>query len=308
MKKISAKAERPRSLANGPSILPNHSDETSREVEDIKRVQRGTKRIGRSLRGTAGAEPVFSSEPLIAYNYDPGLARHEEVVITVKTTLQVHKNDRQEKHMRRSSAEVFGREAARPYVLGIVAAFSLAHDRFDWGLAESKWAFSALEAYAVDVWENKMGLAGANYVWLIDMESGEVRSYRDAWLSQSHTVQFSADGKRLLVVSSRFDAVIEFDTESGEVVWQWFAWDHGYDRSNLGHYVVRSPDKSEVLKAMGHEVLLWTTRGSSNSVSPLDCARHASKARATTLTERSSSVYSIKERASSSTKLRASTA
>ncbi|HEY2990442.1 MAG TPA: hypothetical protein VGL11_22190, partial [Candidatus Binatia bacterium] len=202
------------------------------------------------------AEPVFTSEPLIAYRYDPGLARNEKVAVTVKTTLQLHKNDRQEEQMKRPSAEVFGREAARSYVYGFVAAFPLSHDRFNWTLAESEWAFSALEPYAIDAWGNKMGLAGANYVWLIDMDSGQVRYCRDPWLSQSHTVQFSANGKRLLVVSSGFDAVTEFDTESGEVVWQWFAWEHGYDRSKLGHYVVRSPERSEALKAMGQEVFL----------------------------------------------------
>jgi hypothetical protein len=208
------------------------------------------------LRDTGGADPVFSSEPLIAYKYDPGLARREEVVVTVKTTLQLEKNQRQEGYMKRPNAEVFGREAARPYLLGIVAAFSLAHDRFDWTLAESKWAFSAVEPYGVDAWENKMALATANYVRLIDMHTGEGGFCQHPWLNQAHTVEFSADGKKLLVGAAGFDAVFEFDTASGEVVWEWFAWDHGFDRSKLGHYVVRSAATCKTLAAMGHEVLL----------------------------------------------------
>ena len=44
--------------------------------------------------------------------------------------------------------------------------------------------------------------------------------------------------------------------QSGEVVWEWFAWDHGFDRSKLGHYVVRSAARCRALAAMGHEVLL----------------------------------------------------
>lgn len=209
----------------------------------------------RMLREEFKAEPIFSSVPLISYKYDPQLARNEKVVVTVKTTLQIHKNDRQEEQMKRANPEVFGREKARPYVYGFVAAFPLSHDRLNWTLAESEWAFSALEPYAVDIWGNKMALAGANYVWLINMDTGEVRPYRDPWLSQAHTVQFSADGKRLLVTSAGFDAILEFDTETRQVVWQWFAWDHGFDRSKLGHYVVRSHKKSETLKAMGQEVL-----------------------------------------------------
>jgi hypothetical protein len=38
------------------------------------------------------------------------------------------------------------------------------------------------------------------------------------------------------------------------VIWEWFAWEHGFEQSQLGHYVVRSPQRSEALKAQGHEV------------------------------------------------------
>jgi hypothetical protein len=269
VKKRGAKGKRSRSLRLKPNIPPHHSDESSPQVEPIRRVPaddlgkftdfnrpRATNRIGRSSRGVVWVEPVFSSEPLIAYRYDPGLARREEVVVTIKTTLQLAKNDRQAENMKKPSPEVFGREAARPYLLGIVAAFSLAHDRFDWSLADSKWAFSAVEPYGVDAKRNMMALATANSVRLIDMDTREGRFCQNPWLNQAHTVEFSADGKKLLVGSAGFDAVFEFDTASGEVVWQWFAWDHGFDRSKLGHYVVRSAAKFRRLAAMGHEVML----------------------------------------------------
>jgi hypothetical protein len=238
----------------GERALRAPADDLGKFTDFIR--QRRTNRSTRSSRGTAGTEPVFSSEPLIAYKYDPGLARREEVMVTIKTTLQLEKNQRLEGHMKRPNPEVFGREAARPYLLGIVAAFSLAHDRFDWSLVESKWAFSVVEPYGVDARGNKMALATANSVRLIDMHTGKARSCQNPWLNQAHTVEFSADGKKLLVGSAGFDAVFEFDTASGEVVWQWFAWDHGFDRSKLGHYVVRSAARCRTLAAMGHDVLL----------------------------------------------------
>ncbi len=269
MKKIAATGERALPLPKGPNNLLHHADESSREMDDIKRApdddrekltdfirQRRTNRITRSSRDDAGIEPVFSSEPLIAYKYDASLGRHEDVMLTVKTTLQLEKNDRQADDMNRTNAGVFGREAARPYVLGLVAAFSLAHDRFDWSLTESKWAFSVVEPYSMDAWGNKIALATAHSVRLIDMDTGEARSCQNPWLNQGHTVEFSADGKKLLVGSSGFDAVFEFDTASGKVIWEWFAWDHGFDRSKLGHYIVRSAARCRTLSAMGHEVLL----------------------------------------------------
>jgi hypothetical protein len=193
---------------------------------------------------------------MVAYKYDHSLAQHEEVILTVKTTLQLEKNDYQADLMSSANLGVFGREEARPYVLGIVAAFSLAHDRFDWGLAEAKWAFSTVEPYGVHASGNKMALATAQSVQLINMNTGEARLCHEPWLNQGHTVEFSPDGKKLLVASSGFDAVFEFDTESGDVLWQWFAWDHGFDRSKLGHYVVRSEARRKELASMAQEVLL----------------------------------------------------
>jgi hypothetical protein len=267
VKKTASKRERPGPLRNGSNILPHRSDESGHETGDIKRapadeekftdfIRQNRTNKARSSHVTAGIEPVFSSEPLIAYKYNPGLGRHEDVMLTVKTTLQLNKNDRQAEHMNRTSADVFGREMARPYVLGFVAAFSLAHDRFDWTLAEAKWAFSVVEPYGVDAFGNKMALATAKYVQLIDMDTGEAKFCQDPWLNQAHTVEFSPDGKKLLVGSAGFDAVFEFDTASGEVVWEWFAWDHGFDRSKLGHYVVRSAARCRTLAAKGYEVLL----------------------------------------------------
>jgi hypothetical protein len=205
---------------------------------------------------TSGQEPVFLSEPLTAYRYDPSLGRHEELILTIKTTLQLEKNDYQADLLNKTNEGVFGREAARPYVLGLVASFPLAHDQFDWTLAESKWAFSAVEPYGIDACQRQMALATAKAVQLINMNTGEARWCHNSWLNQGHTVEFSPDGTKLLVGSSGFDAVFEFSTQTGEVVWQWFAWDHGFDRSKLGHYVVRSEARSEALRAQGHDVLL----------------------------------------------------
>jgi hypothetical protein len=101
-----------------------------------------------------------------------------------------------------------------------------------------------------------MALATAQSVQLINMDTGEAKFLRNPWLNQAHTVEFSADGKKLLVGSAGFDAVFEFDTASGELLWEWFAWDHGFDRSKLGHFVVRSAERCKTLAAMGHKVLL----------------------------------------------------
>jgi len=163
------------------------------------------------------------------------------------------------RQIKRPSPDVFGREVARSYVYGLVAAFSLSHDRFT-GLWPSRNGLFRARAYAIDVWGNKWGwparITSGSSIW----SPGEVKSCRDAWLSQSHTVQFLRRWKKASVVSSGFDAVIEFDTESGEVVWQWFAWDHGYiDRSGNIMWFVR-PKKQNAESDGGTKSCLWTSR------------------------------------------------
>lgn len=236
------------------SILPG-DDGRRGNIDDLTKSLRN-KRVARLLRHHGDGESVFSSEPLISFTHDAKLGRRETVVVTIKTTLQVHKNDRQEEQMRRPAAEVFGREAARHYVPGIVAAFSLNHDRFSWDLRESDWSFSAVEPYSVDVWGDLLALSGGNYVWLVNLKTGEKRSCLHPWLCQVHTAKFSEDGSRLLVASAGFDAIFEFDTHSTKVVWEWFAWEHGFEQSPLGHFVVRSEERGKALAALGHKVLL----------------------------------------------------
>jgi hypothetical protein len=269
VKKAAGKDERSRALPKGPNYLLHNSSESSRKMKKFECAlgdnrkdlihsitHPSTKGTLRSSKVIAGTKPIFLSEPLIAYRYDPSLAQREEVILTVKTMLQLEKNEYQAELMKKPNQGVFGREAVRPYVLGMVAAFSLAYNRFDWSLAEAKWAFSAVEPYGVAASRNKMALATAKSVQLINMDSGEAKLCYSPWLNQGHTVEFSPDAKKLLVGSSGFDAVFEFDTESGEVLWEWFAWDHGFDRSKLGHFVVRSAERYTTLAIMGHEVLL----------------------------------------------------
>jgi hypothetical protein len=267
MEKISAKSELLYCSHEEPKDLPHHSN-PDREMVNIGTVvndlgkdpnlkkQRRTYDVVRLSNGTASEESGFSSEPLMLYEYDPNLGAHEEVIFTVKTMLQLEKNEYQAELMKSANLGVFGRDAARPYVLGIVAGFSLAHDRLDWSLAEAKWAFSSVEPYGVAVRENQLALATAKSVQLTDMDTGEVKLCHNPWLNQGHTVEFSADGKKLLVGSSGFDAVFEFDSDSAKVIWAWFAWDHGFDRSVLGHHVVRSEFRRKALAAKDHEVVL----------------------------------------------------
>ena len=101
-----------------------------------------------------------------------------------------------------------------------------------------------------------MALATAKSVRLIDMDTGQARSCHNPWLNQGHTVEFSPTERNSWLdqpVSTRFLNLIrqaEMSFGSGS------PWDHGFDRSNLGHYVVRSAARYRALDPIRHEVLL----------------------------------------------------
>lgn len=195
-------------------------------------------------------------EDLVTFRHDDHLGRNLRIIATVKNCFQVDKNQRQEAQRARQNPEIHGREKVRPFYYGLVAAYSLENDRFTWDLAHADWSFSSLEPYCIDIFDNLMALCGGNYVEIVNIHNGVKRSFTHPWLRQAHSVQFSQDGRRLLVSSSGFDAVFEFDVASGKTCWEWFAWDNGLDQSRLGEYYVRTRERAESLSAQGHKVVL----------------------------------------------------
>jgi hypothetical protein len=212
--------------------------------------------MDKSLQLASIPDTESTVEELATFRHDFHLGRDLRIIATVKNCFQVDKNVRQEAQRARQNPEIHGREKVRPFYYGLVAAYSLAHDKFTWDLADAEWSFSSLEPYCIDIFGNLMALCGGNYVEIVDMVSGVKRSLTHPWLRQAHSVQFSKDGCRLLVSSSGFDAVFEFDVFSGKTCWEWFAWDNGLDQSRLGEYYVRTRERAEELTAQGHKVVL----------------------------------------------------
>ena len=76
--------------------------------------------------------------------------------------------------------------------------------------------------------QGKLAYSSENVVHLI--QKGEKRAFTDPWFSYIHTVDFSADGMRILVSSSGFDAIFEYDIEKSERSYEWWAWENGFDQ------------------------------------------------------------------------------
>jgi len=86
------------------------------------------------------------------------------------------------------------------------------------------------EPRGIDVAKDMIAISTENVVHVI-RESG-IERIDDPWFSYIHTVQFNhrhaAD--RLLVSSSGFDCIFEYDLATFEKTWEWFAWEHGFQK------------------------------------------------------------------------------
>jgi hypothetical protein len=81
------------------------------------------------------------------------------------------------------------------------------------------------------------GLASAAGRWAYSLENkviilvgSERFELHDPWFSYIHTVSFNPQHEdRILVTSSGFDCIIEYDFRTGKKCWEWFAWENGLD-------------------------------------------------------------------------------
>lgn len=112
-----------------------------------------------------------------------------------------------------------------------VAQGGLVYIEIDRGLISNYEILSFLpEPRGIAVAKDMMAVSTENVVHVINNKG--VERIDNPWFSYIHTVQFNhchaAD--RLLVSSSGFDCIFEYDLSSFEKTWEWFAWEHGFKK------------------------------------------------------------------------------
>jgi hypothetical protein len=78
---------------------------------------------------------------------------------------------------------------------------------------------------------SKKGLfafSSENKVYLVDEE---IRVINNPWFSYIHTVDFCNEDKKLLISSSGFDLLLEYDLDTLEKSYEWSAWENGFNIS-----------------------------------------------------------------------------
>lgn len=97
-------------------------------------------------------------------------------------------------------------------------------------------------------------LSDVDSVLLVDADAHVLKTYSHPFFAFLHSVSFDSDSQRFLVVSSGYDCLVEMDLE-GNVCWEWFAWEHGFNPTLEGVYMFRSQEQANRMRAMGNQVL-----------------------------------------------------
>jgi hypothetical protein len=90
-----------------------------------------------------------------------------------------------------------------------------------------------------------------NFVYLLDRKFKEIGKISNNLMNDIHSVLLSKSSDKLLVVSTGVDLIMETDLE-GNVVWQWWAIDNGYNLNQFG-------EQCSIEKHVDHRKLSYPT-------------------------------------------------
>ena len=115
------------------------------------------------------------------------------------------------------------------------------------------------EPRGIDRKEGILAFSSENKVFSVSEE--DIKEICDIWFSYIHTVDISNDGTNILVSSSGFDCIFEYDLLSGNKTSEWFAWENGINKGfdpKTGEEVLLTRNEMEAkeYKAAGFNHLL----------------------------------------------------
>ena len=114
------------------------------------------------------------------------------------------------------------------------------------------------EPRGVDAVNERFAVAAEDTVFVFD--SGETYQLQYPWFSYIHTIAFSPHRDHtLLVASSGLDCIFEFDYRSGQLLWEWFAWENGFNKSfdseGKEQYLCRTLEEKRALEEQGKNAI-----------------------------------------------------
>jgi hypothetical protein len=208
--------------------------------------------------------------------FDPGAFSPVDLHLVVKSQDQ---KERRSRLIEAAKKGRIGRFEERPVAEGLVVKGRLDSPRgiFDTSLGS---ILRLREPRGLVLLDNGTMLV-AEIDRVLHMEaSGQVlRSYSLPGFGFLHSIERNADGTRLLVVCSGYDLIAEIDLASGEFVWDWLAWEHGFNPNLDGTYLARNPEHhAEFTKRGLHARLVDFTERKAHGLMTTERSNHPNTA------------------------------
>ena len=115
------------------------------------------------------------------------------------------------------------------------------------------------EPRGIDSFNDLIAISSENKVFII---SGiDIKEISNPWFSYIHTVNFDRkSAEKILVSSSGYDAIFEYDLKTKSKTYEWFAWEngfsHGYDpQTGKKFYLTRKEEDYLRYKEQGEECI-----------------------------------------------------
>lgn len=109
-----------------------------------------------------------------------------------------------------------------------VAVGGLVHAVIENGkLIQSKVIARLKEPRGIAGQGNMLGISAENEVYILEEN---LRAIKNPWFSYIHTLDFHPDGDYVLISSSGLDCIFEYDLQTMQQNYEWFAWEHGFNK------------------------------------------------------------------------------
>ena len=112
------------------------------------------------------------------------------------------------------------------------------------------------EPRGIDLKKDTFSFSAEKEVYILSPD-GEKKTISNPWFSYIHTVELNHDISKLLVSSSGFDIILEYDLDANTQTAEWLAWENGFDKAvdpNSGK-PFRLTRNSELKSKKGYKVI-----------------------------------------------------
>lgn len=182
-------------------------------------------------------------EGIKTFSLDPTLGVGSNVIILVKRVDQLTKDSAIVSNLGSGRSNRRGSKELHSYYPGYVLKVQLSDSEIC--LNSSQAIFKALQPTGIDYYQGDVLIASGSEILILNAKTLELRQkITDSSFAKLHTVEVNESKRTILTVSSSLDTIVELDLDTQEKLWEFCAWNNGFDTNSNGERFTRKPVKN----------------------------------------------------------------